>query len=78
MKAIIISVMFFVLIGCATTSTVYPPNKTDADWVKDEACCAEKSGRISGAWSASIIGVVANASASKEYNDCMKEKGWLK
>lgn len=78
MKRIIFLMMCLVVMGCAANSNTYPAGKSDADWEADEAFCLQKSGKVTGFLSGIPVIFIFNTNANQRYNDCLREKGWLK
>jgi hypothetical protein len=81
-------ILVLLLAGCASTKESkydfasddrYPPGKNDDDWVREEQQCRDMSGKATGIWGLTFPGMAVNmGGANAKYNDCLREKGWLK
>jgi uncharacterized lipoprotein len=48
-------------------------------WVREEQQCRDMSGKATGIWGLTFPGMAVNmGGANAKYNDCLREKGWLK
>jgi formylglycine-generating enzyme required for sulfatase activity len=79
MKNILLTIACLALFGCTATANRIPDGKTDADWEADERYCLNKSGKVTGFWAATGVGLALNVSGADErYKNCLKELGWIR
>lgn len=80
MKKFVLLIVCFSIFGCAAASyNTIPAGKTEDDWGKDEAYCLKKSGRVTGFFASTPVGLAINAGgADKRNEECLKELGWIK
>jgi hypothetical protein len=78
-KIIFLMLVIAILSGCFLNPSLYPKDKTEDDWVKDELYCREISGKETGIKGLLIPWAFTNlAGPNQKYNACLREKGWLK
>lgn len=76
-KLLIILVCLCFVTGCARYNWKERPDKTNNDWTMDDAFCTQSSQRSGAVWSLIDNGELPNDAMRKDYERCMKEKGWL-
>ena len=72
-----ILVCLFFVAGCVRYNWKTQEGKTNDDWVKDDDYCTQSSERAGAVWNVMDQGTVPNNYMRKDYERCMKEKGWL-
>ncbi|MDP1989475.1 MAG: DUF1566 domain-containing protein [Syntrophales bacterium] len=79
MKKGLLIIIFLFLFGCTATANRIPDGKTEADWGADEQYCLNKSGKVTGFFAHTPIGLAVNVGgADEQYKNCLKELGWIK
>lgn len=79
MKKITLLIVVFLFIGCVSSANRIPDGKSyENDWERDEAFCLNQSRYITGFFAANPVSALWNIDASKRYNQCLRDLGWLK
>jgi hypothetical protein len=78
MKKLFLAMAFFVFWGCAAGPPRIPDGKTEKDWKADEEFCLRISGKYTGFLAVTPLGIAANlGGADRQYEECLREKGWI-